>query len=154
MEDNEGKLIDLTLAQYIHYTLSADGLYFHTPAYNKILDEAVARSGQDGFEAEPYFVHHHDIAISQLAVDMSTDKFKLSESQQPVETEETLRQRVVHLILDFRMDYVEQKLKDLQREIALAAADHDRMMKLLEEFKDMQMIRNALARQLGNNIIM
>ena len=154
VEDNEGKLIDLTLAQYIHYTLSADGLYFHTPAYNKILDEAVARSGQDGFEAEPYFVHHHDIAISQLAVDMSTDKFKLSESQQPVETEETLRQRVVHLILDFRMDYVEQKLKDLQREIALAAADHDRMMKLLEEFKDMQMIRNALARQLGNNIIM
>ena len=69
------------------------------------------------------------------------------------ETAETLRQRVIHLILDFRMDYVEQKLKDLQKEIAQAVSDHDRMMKLLEEFKDLQMIRNALAQQLGNNII-
>ena len=154
VEDHDGNLIDLTLAQYIHYTLSADGLYFHTPLYNQILNEAVAHAGKEGFMAEPYFVHHHDIGISQLAVDMSTDKFRLSESQQMKETVETLRQRVVHLILDFRMDYVEQKLKDLQKEIAQAVSDHDRMMKLLEEFKDLQMIRNALAQQLGNNIIM
>ena len=154
VEDHDGNLIDLTLAQYIHYTLSADGLYFHTPQYNQILDEAVAHAGKEGFMAEPYFVHHHDIGISQLAVDMSTDKFRLSESQQMKETVETLRQRVIHLILDFRMDYVEQKLKDLQKEIAQAVSDHDRMMKLLEEFKDLQMIRNALAQQLGNNIIM
>ena len=154
VEDHDGNLIDLTLAQYIHYTLSADGLYFHTPLYNQILDEAVAHAGKEGFMAEPYFVHHHDIGISQLAVDMSTDKFRLSESQQMKETVETLRQRVIHLILDFRMDYVEQKLKDLQKEIAQAVSDHDRMMKLLEEFKDLQMIRNALAQQLGNNIIM
>lgn len=154
VEDHDGNLIDLTLAQYIHYTLSADGLYFHTPLYNQILDEAVAHAGKEGFMAEPYFVHHHDIGISQLAVDMSTDKFRLSESQQMKETVETLRQRVVHLILDFRMDYVEQKLKDLQKEIAQAVSDHDHMMKLLEEFKDLQMIRNALAQQLGNNIIM
>ena len=154
VEDHDGNLIDLTLAQYIHYTLSADGLYFHTPLYNQILDEAVAHAGKEGFMAEPYFVHHHDIGISQLAVDMSTDKFRLSESQQVKETVETLRQRVVHLILDFRMDYVEQKLKDLQKEIAQAVSDHDRMMMLLEEFKDLQMIRNALAQQLGNNIIM
>nr|WP_314754208.1 DNA primase [uncultured Prevotella sp.] len=154
VEDHDGNLIDLTLAQYIHYTLSADGLYFHTPLYNQILNEAVAHAGKEGFMAEPYFVHHHDIGISQLAVDMSTDKFRLSESQQMKETVETLRQRVIHLILDFRMDYVEQKLKDLQKEIAQAVSDHDRMMKLLEEFKDLQMIRNALAQQLGNNIIM
>lgn len=154
VEDHDGNLIDLTLAQYIHYTLSADGLYFHTPLYNQILDEAVAHAGKEGFMAEPYFVHHHDIGISQLAVDISTDKFRLSESQQMKETAETLRQRVIHLILDFRMDYVEQKLKDLQKEIAQAVSDHDRMMKLLEEFKDLQMIRNALAQQLGNNIIM
>ena len=132
VEDHDGNLIDLTLAQYIHYTLSADGLYFHTPLYNQILDEAVAHAGKEGFMAEPYFVHHHDIGISQLAVDMSTDKFRLSESQQMKETVETLRQRVIHLILDFRMDYVEQKLKDLQKEIAQAVSDHDRMMKLLE----------------------
>ena len=77
VEDHDGNLIDLTLAQYIHYTLSADGLYFHTPLYNQILDEAVAHAGKEGFMAEPYFVHHHDIGISQLAVDISTDKFRL-----------------------------------------------------------------------------
>ena len=51
------------------------------------------------------------------------------------------------------MDYVEQRLKDLKRQIASAAADRQRMMALMQEFKQMQEVRNNLAKQLGSNII-
>jgi len=51
------------------------------------------------------------------------------------------------------MAYVEQHLKDLQREINLAVGDTDKMMKLMAEYKDMQVIRNAIAKELGNDII-
>ena len=61
-------------------------------------------------------------------------------------------QQTTHLLLDFRMDYVEQRLRDLKQQIA-AAADRQRMMELMQEFKQMQEIRNSLAKQLGSNII-
>ena len=64
-----------------------------------------------------------------------------------------LLQQTTHLLLDFRMDYVEQRLRDLKQQIAAAAADRQRMMELMQEFKQMQEIRNSLAKQLGSNII-
>ena len=59
----------------------------------------------------------------------------------------------MHLLLDFRMDYVEQHLKDLVEQIKAAASDMERLKKLMEEYRDMQDVRNNLAKQLGNNII-
>ena len=66
---------------------------------------------------------------------------------------ETLRQQTLHLILDFRMDYVERHLKELQNKIAQATDRPEEMMTLMAEYKDMQQIRNALAKKLGNDII-
>ena len=58
-----------------------------------------------------------------------------------------------HLLLDFRMDYVEQHLKELQQQIAASARDLNALRGLMQEFKDMQEIRNNLAKQLGSNVI-
>lgn len=69
------------------------------------------------------------------------------------EAQEALRNHTIHLVKDYRMDYVEQRLKDLMREIAEASNDAERMQQLMLEYKDMHQIRNALAKQLGNNII-
>ena len=85
---------------------------------------------------------------------MAIDHFQLSKSLQVRRDEDTLRNQVEHLILDFRMDYVERRLKELQREISLAAGDTGKMMELMAEYKDMQVIRNAIAKELGSDIIM
>uniref|UniRef100_A0AB33JIU5 DNA primase n=1 Tax=Prevotella sp. GTC17262 TaxID=3236797 RepID=A0AB33JIU5_9BACT len=154
VEDEEGHVHDLSLSQFVDYNLSEDGLKFNADLFNRMLAEAVEHQSEEGFKAEPYFVHHHDINISRIATDMSEDKVILSKSHKVEEDEESLRQKVLHLILDFRMDFVEQRLQDLKREIATVGNDTERMMKLLAEYKDMQEIRNALARQLGNNIIL
>ena len=84
---------------------------------------------------------------------MAIDHFQLSKSLQVRRDEDTLRNQIEHLILDFRMAYVEQHLKELQREISLAANDTERMMKLMAEYKDMQVIRNEIAKELGNDIL-
>ena len=59
----------------------------------------------------------------------------------------------MHLLLDFRLDYVEHRLKTLQTEIAQVASEPEKLMRLMAEFKDMQTIRNELARRLGSEII-
>ena len=118
-----------------------------------MLREAVEHNGDEGFRAETYFTHHPDVDISRTATEMVIDRFQLSKSLQVKNDEDTLRNQVVHMILDFRMDYVEQHLKDLQREISLSVNDTGKMMKLMAEYKDMQIIRNSIAKELGNEII-
>ena len=153
VETEDGGTIDLSVAQYISYDLGADNLTFKNDLYNRMLAEAVEHNDDSGFNAEEYFTHHPDVDVSRTATDMAIDHFQLSKSLQVRRDEDTLRNQVEHLILDFRMAYVEQHLKDLQREINLAVGDTDKMMKLMAEYKDMQVIRNAIAKELGNDII-
>ena len=153
IETADGDKIDLSVSQYISYDLGADNLRFKNDLYNKMLAEAVEHNEDEGFNAETYFINHPDIDISRTATEMAIDHFQLSKSLQVKRDEDTLRNQVEHLILDFRMDYVEQHLKELQREINLAMGDTAKMMKLMAEYKDMQVIRNEIAKELGSYIV-
>ena len=153
VEDAEGNLISLNVAQYISYDLSLDDLSFANPLYNRILAEAVEHSVDEGFKAEEYFTRHPDIEVSTVAVAMSVEEFKLSESLQLRNSETILRNRVLHLVLDFRMDYVENKLKELRAQLSQVAGNVEQMMNTMGEIKKMQDIRNLLARKLGNDIV-
>ena len=153
IEADDGQIINLTVAQYIAYDLGQDGLSFHDDRYNVILSEAAAHSSEEGFKAEEYFMHHPDIAISSLAADLAIDRHQLSPGFQPKEREGGLRQRVLHMVLDLRLDIIEQRMKEIQKQLKTVGSDKERMKQLLEEFKDTQQIRDALAKQLGNDVM-
>ena len=154
IEGEDGNKIDLSLSQFVKYNLDVDDLKFTNPLYNDILNEAVTLQEEEkDFVAEPYFLHHHNIKISQLAIRMTEERFHLSGSQQMTEDDETLRRNVQHLLLDFRKDFVDERLKQLKIEIGSCGNDMGRLQKLMLEFKDMQDMRNALAHALGNNVI-
>ena len=150
----DGNTYNLSIAQYINLNFSVDGLALSNDLYNQILREAAAHSVEPGFVAEKYFINHDDINISRIATEMAMDKILLADSQQPRNDDETLRQRTQHLVLDFRMDYLDRRLKEIRREIAAATNDANRLQQLMEEFKDQSELRNALARKLGSNIIL
>lgn len=152
LNDETGEKINLNVAQYIAYDLGLDNLSFKNPLSVQILTEAIEHSGDENFKAEEYFTHHPDILISTLAVKLSVDRFQLSESMQMKEREIDLRDRIMHLILDYRMDYVEQHLKELQASLS-AESDLNKVMEIMGEIKKMQDMRNVLARKLGNDIV-
>ena len=153
VETEDGGKINLSVAQYISYDLGADNLTFHDERYNRILQEAVEQNDNSGFKAESYFTHHPDVSINQLATEMAIDRFQLSKSLQVKHDEETLRNQVEHLVLDFRKEYVQQRLSILKQQIALSANDMERMRQLMEEYKDIQSMRNTIARELGNEVM-
>ena len=153
LETEDGKTIDLTVAQYIDYDLGQDGLRFSDERFNRILAEAVEHSGEPDFKAESYFMHHPDISISSLASKLAINEYQLSRSLEIEHKEDTLRQQVLHLILDFRMDIVKQHLKDIQQQIRQAGSDMERIRQLMNDYKDTQQLRDMLAKQIGNDII-
>ena len=165
VEDDSGQLHDVSVAQYISYNLAADKLTFSSPLFNRMLDEAVEKSGEAGFKAETWFLHHNDIDVSRLATALATEEYHLTprhtdgpqneEAKRQREANETeaLRMQVDHLLTDIRMDYVERHLKELQVQMAQAASDMEKLKVLMADYRDMQNMRNQLARKLGSNII-
>ena len=152
LETEDGNTINLNVAQYIAYDLGQDALSFSNPLFNRILDEAVLHSADVGFKAEPFFLNHEDVEISKVANMLSVDQVQLSKSLQMSKDDDGLREQVIHLILDFRMDYVEEHLKELNVKFR-KSADITEQMNIMQEIKDMQEIRNALAKRLGKNIV-
>ncbi|MBQ6209034.1 MAG: DNA primase [Prevotella sp.] len=154
VEDEEGQLKNINIAQFVSLTLAADGLRFRNEWFNRILDEAVAHSGDEGFNSEEFFINHDDITISRIALDMSQDKFHLSESQQVHEDQESLRNRSLHLVLDFRKEFLDERIKEIKRDIVKFAHDEEQVNSLMKEYQEKMLLRNALAKKLGNNVLM
>lgn len=167
VESEDGSVISLNVAQYVDYNLGVDGLGFSNPLFARILSEAVAHSSDKGFVAEQYFIHNDDIEISRTATRLSIDELQFltkdnggeepkSEKELQVEEEERiarLRGQVEHLLNDFRMDYLDKRLRQLQTDITAAVNDAGRMRELMEEYKSVHKLRGQLAKVLGKNIV-
>ena len=169
VETEDGGVMNLNIAQYIDYNLSVDGLKLANPLFAKILEVAVAHSQDEGFNAEQFFIHHENMDVSRIATDLCVDKYRMLDEQKTAANAEpknkdelkaeeenrieNLRQQTEHLLNDFRMDYLEQRLRQLQAQISQTSGDHDRLMQLMEEYKTAHELRSKLARLLGNNII-
>jgi len=167
IEDEEGNLINLTVAEWINYSLSAEHLRFSVEIYNRVLDETLEHLRDNNFSAEQYFIHHNDIEISQLATELILDKYQYIREQKEESTgkqnvsdearmekeTEKLRNEVLHLLLDFHFDLLERRLQQIKMEITQPNNTPERMASLMKDFRDTQQKRNELAQQRGNNII-
>ena len=167
IEDEEGNLINLTVAEWINYSLVAENLRFSADIYNRVLDETLAHLQDDNFSAEQYFIHHNDIEISQLATELILDKYQYIREQKEESTvkqnvsdearmekeTEKLRNEVLHLLLDFHFDLLERRLQQIKMEIMQPNNTPEKMASLMKEFRDTQQKRNELAQQRGSNII-
>ncbi len=155
LEAEDGSKVTLNVAQYVDFDLSSDNLSFSNDLYNRILREAVEHSDDAGFKAEHYFLQHPDAEVSRLAATLGIDNHQLSRSFEMKHSEDSLRQRIQHLILDFRMDIVNQHLKDLQRQLKEIGADYKipRLRELMDEYQETQQLRNALAKRRGSDVI-
>ena len=134
-----------------------------------MLSEAVAHSNEEGFKAETYFCSHPDLQVSQLATRLAIDRhqlggrFKLYDDDQDKDEEEKeklhkdqtarLCQRVQHLVMDFRLDIIEQRLKGINQQLRQATSDMELTMRLLKEHKETKELRDMLAKRLGSDLI-
>lgn len=153
VETEDGNMVSITVAQYIDIDLSSDDLHFSQPVYNQLLAEAVAHSGEAGFQSDIYFTQHPDVNISKLATDLSVNRYQLNKEPELEAKTSTIRSQVEHLILDFRMNIVKQRLKEIQNQLRQVGADMEQVRQLMAQYKDVQLLRDQLARKLGNDVL-
>ena len=148
VETANGEKVNLSVAQFIAYDMGEDGLGFSLPVYNKILQEVVAHSGEEGFIAEEYLTRHPDYEISSIAAKMAIDPYQLSKSFQLKEREGGLRQHVEHVVLDFRYYCLRAKEKELREALNDFRKGGD-YMAAMQEYMHVKKIYDEVAKKLG-----
>ena len=154
LETEDGKKVSLTVAQYIAYDLQQDNMHLSSPVYEKMLQEASQHSSDNDFNAERYFITHPDYEISSLAIQITSSEPLVSESMKREQSTDELRERVLHLMLDFRNEYINTQMKELTAKLRSAAGNAEAAKQVMEEIRNIQEIRKAIANKIGSSVTM
>lgn len=162
----DGSTIDLNVAQYVRYNLGVDNLHFANTIFERIVNEAADLQTTENSDIEQHFIHHDDIDVSRVATELCIDPYRLmgdnhgeepphnekEKQQREEERLERLRNDTDHLLNDYRLNLLEQRMKQLKEEITACGNDTEKMQQLMEEYTETHKLRSKIAHKLGNNI--
>ena len=158
LEDENGEEFPITVTEYIQADLEQDNLQFQDPTHRMLLNEAVTHLNDTHFSAERYFLAHPDPAISKMAAEMLSDKYRLSKSNEQaiVKDEERLHELVPHLLIDFKLAILEEDMKHTIQQLNLpdVAKDPQRAMEIMKHYKILTETLKEMAKRAGDRVIL
>lgn len=158
-EETNEKVI-IRVAEYIRSELEQDDMPFLNPLYRKMLNEAVVFCKEDSFFASRYFLAHQDAYVSQLAANLITEKYELSKYhtkfQEIKKEEDTLNQMILHDVLGFKEACIRKQISELALKIKelQKTADLEQVVALMKEQDELNEIKKALNKRIGERIIL
>lgn len=160
MTTEEGEEIPTTVIEYVTNDLKQDDLKFHNPIHRKILSEAKAHLKDNNFICERYFIAHPDPFISKLAAELSSDRDQLSKyhtkGQHIVTDDERLHELVPSLMTSFKNAIIEEELKHIMYALQDPenSKSEEKYTAIMKRYKDVQHIRDMMAKRLGDRVIL
>lgn len=153
----DGGDMDVSVAEYIHYDLMQDELSFQYPIYARMLEEAVAHIGTEGWVAERYFLSHPDAEICAIAVELASDRFQLSRlNERDIRRDdERLHELVPHLLLEYKLSILKSEMKEVMQELQSPEVmqDTERTMEVMKRYKELQEILMVVSKRAGERIL-
>lgn len=158
-EEETGKEIITTVADYIISEIKEDQLEFEDAVFGSIFEEIEFNVQQGLVAGERHFVHHPDPVISAMTVDMLTEKYTLSLIWSSrgafVETEDMkLKEIVPDSVLKFKSDKIKVIQKALRKAMTEAAGDDDKISSLQEQYKAFTSLQKKISTGLGGRIVL
>lgn len=159
-ENDSNETVQYQVATYIDKDLKEDDISLKNPFYAQILKEACQRiQAEANFCCEKYFISHPNAQISQLAVDLVSEKYQLSKYHSKFQKIETEREQLIHLvpraIFELKDAIIKQERKRLNENLKKASSENDfeKIRATMSEIANLDEIKAILAKQLGERII-
>lgn len=165
-EKEEDEYIPLSL--FIQQELYEEDILFGSTIFRTILDEAVSVCLAQQLDTVKYFTNHPSAEISRIAVEMVTDRYRLSkvydrigrvsvgkkENQEKKEAFE-LGLFVTREIYNIKNNYILEKIRDIQSEIieAQRSNKNDRIIELMHHIAELNELKAAFAQALGERTV-
>ncbi|WP_029905258.1 DNA primase [Prevotella sp. 10(H)] len=166
--DEESGVIPMSVIDYIKFDLERDGLWFTNPLYTKILNDAVQNCSDESFNPKRYFLAHPDPDVSKLAAELQSDRYELSKvhikqfgenakkEDTPLAEEKHLTKNVPRVLTELKDAYISVQIREIKDEMALRQKEGnwDAAIALMQRVKELEEIKKALAKALGERIIL
>ena len=169
-DEESGEHVVIRIAEYILSELQRDGLSLSVPIFQSMLDEAVTHLSEPGFRAESHFLSHPDEGVSRVAMYLMDDRYRPLDEEPvddtrltPEEQQEAARKRlkemekaIVHDLFALKGAYLLQQIAQLNHRIKELQTEGrlDEAIELMKEQKQLNEIKVALSRELGDRIIL
>ncbi|MBD8389567.1 DNA primase [Dysgonomonas sp. BGC7] len=171
-EGGEGNMVTgdmpTTVIDWIKFDLKRDGFWFTNPLYTLMLEEAVEKSEDEQFNPSRYFLAHTDPQVSRIAAEIVSDRYQLSKihvkqfgedakkEDTPLAEEKHLAKNVPRVITELKDAYISQQMKAIKDEMQQKQKenDWDAAIELMQQLKSLEEIKKALAKELGERIIL
>ena len=160
-EDEEGKPmeIEVTFADFLMNELEHDHLKFEEPAYDKILIEFKTHIANGNIPDLNYFVNYPEREISQVAIDLVSIPYQLSDWQKHeiyVTTESMILKRAaLHAVHSIKLRSIELMINDRRKQIRELEdkKEFENMMIVLSEMKALEDAKKHFSSLLGRVVI-
>jgi len=157
-----------TVIDWVKFDLQRDGFWFTNPLYTLMLEEAIERSVDETFIPARYFLAHTDAQVSKIAAELVSDRYQLSKlhikqfgenakkEDTPLAEEKHLGKDVPRIVTELKNAYITKKIKEIKDEMAVKQKEGnwDTAIELMQQIKELEEVKKALAKALGERIIL
>lgn len=167
-ETQELSELDMRVIEFVKFDLDRDGLSFTNTLYAQMLNEAVTKSENTDFNPSRYFLAHPEPEISRITADILSDKYQLSKvhtkqfgenakkEDTPMAEEKNLYKNVPRVLTELKDAYISKRIAEIKEEMVARQKenDWDAAISLMQQLKELEDIKKALAKVLGERIIL
>lgn len=157
VNDEDGNETGISVTEYIHYDLAQDDLSLKHPVYFRMLYDAMTHVGTQGWSAERHFLSHPDAEISAVAVELASDRFQLSRSNERDirKDDNRLDELVPHLLLEYKLSILKSEMKEVMQQLQSPEVMRDagRTMDIMKRYKQLQEIMKEISKRTGDRIL-
>ncbi|MFA8433967.1 MAG: DNA primase [Marinifilaceae bacterium] len=159
--DEQGQEIITSVGEFIISELERDQLESINPQYQNVFNEYSQQLGNESFDPPSYFRDHTNEKLSQLAADILSEPYHLSNiwtrNDNYIESEAMkLVDLVPKLVNEYKGKKVQLLMKQVQNEIQKAQNEKDteKLMELIQQKMVLDKLKIVLSKELGNRTIL
>jgi len=157
--DDSNEIITITVAQFIIDEILNDDLEFQNLVYKKIFDEYVRLLETNVEVDNRFFINHTDPEISQMAVDLLTEKYVLSRiwekhKAEVTESPDFLQTAIPKAIMVYKSKVLKMAISNLTDELSKLKPDQvEETNQLLLRLRELYALMNRMSKDLDRVIL-
>lgn len=151
-QDENGKDKNLSVLEFIYKDLNRDGLQFHNPLHNKMIEVGLKHIKESGFTCEHFYINYPDQEISMEAVNLLSEKYRLSKLWNDNGSRKNrIEQDIPEIILSYKSTYVKEEMDQINRKLVdpEIMKDNNRIIEIMKRCKELSQIQKQISLKNG-----
>ena len=152
IQDENGKDKELSVLEFIYEDLTRDGLQFHNPLHNRMIKLGLKHIKESGFTCESFYVNYPDPEISMEAVNLLSEKYRLSKLWNDNDSRKNrIKHDIPEIILSYKSTYVKEEMNQINRKLAdpEIMKDNDQVVEIMKRCKELIQIQKQISLKNG-----